>query len=185
MELLYWKDPAKSAAVFLPVFAVLTALLCWSLFYVLAWTGLTVLLGVASLRALDFVMSKLGKPNPLGDPIATIKKVDVVVSEEAMGNMLGSALATLNAATNKTKQIVLFQDVLETVKFAGWCYSMTYIGSWFNASTLVLLGWVAAFVLPKLYLNNKAVVDEIFGKVMVQVNSIKEKVGGTPPAKQE
>jgi len=74
--------------------------------------------------------------------------------------------------------------MLESLKFAGWCYSMTYVGAWFNALSLLLLCWVLAFLLPKLYLNNKAAVDEVVGKLMEQVNMLKEKVTG-PAIKQE
>ena len=34
-----------------------------------------------------------------------------------------------------------------------WC--LTYIGSWFNAITLVILAWIAAFTIPKAYIMNQ------------------------------
>ena len=47
---------------------------------------------------------------------------------------------------------VLFPD---SGKFCISVYCLTYIGSWFNLLTLLILAWVAVFTLPKLYINNQ------------------------------
>ena len=47
----------------------------------------------------------------------------------------------------------LFQ--VDTVKFGLSLWFLTYIGAWFNAMTLIVLAWLAAFSLPKAYLMNQ------------------------------
>jgi len=175
-SLVYWEEPIASAAVFVPVAIILVALSIWSLIYVMAWTGLTVLIGVCSIKVFGIVMEKLGKPNPLGDPLSQISQVDLTVDPEKINSYLGCVVSSINCATSHIKKIIMVEDVFETVKFGALCYTLTYVGSWFNAITLVLIAWVLAFSLPKLYINNQAVADEIFGKLKVHVDSIQEKV---------
>lgn len=60
---------------------------------------------------------------------------------------------------------------------------LTYIGSWFNMLTLVILGWIALFATPKLYQQNQAQVDQVLGQVMAQVEDAKSKVLALIPNK--
>ena len=60
---------------------------------------------------------------------------------------------------------------------------LTYIGSWFNMLTLVILAWIALFATPKLYQQNQAQVDQVLGQVMAQVEDAKSKVLALIPNK--
>jgi len=72
---------------------------------------------------------------------------------------------------------------VDTIKFGLSLWLLTYVGSWFNAMTLVILGWIVAFTLPKVYLNNQAPIDEVLAKVMAQVEEVKGKVMALIPNK--
>ena len=39
--------------------------------------------------------------------------------------------------------------MLDSIKFGLSLWLLTYIGSWFNAMTLVILSWVGLFTIPK------------------------------------
>jgi len=65
---------------------------------------------------------------------------------------------------------------METLKFGLVCYLLTFIGGMMNTLTLLVLVWVLVFTLPKVYLNNQDMADEVISKAMVQINAIKEKV---------
>lgn len=54
-----------------------------------------------------------------------------------------------------------------------WC--LTYLGSWFNGLTLVILAVVALFSLPKVYEQNQAQIDQYVGLVRTQVNDVMSK----------
>lgn len=54
-----------------------------------------------------------------------------------------------------------------------WC--LTYLGSWFNGLTLVILAVVALFTLPKVYEQNQAQIDQYVGLVRTQVNDVMSK----------
>ncbi|XP_023321294.1 reticulon-1-A [Eurytemora carolleeae] len=176
MKLLQWEDPVKTGSVFVPVSLVLVSLSIWSLVSVVAWSCLLLILAVILLRVFNVVMVKLGKPNPLGNPLESLLQVDIKITDETVGQGVKMLVNTSNSAVHKLKNIILVEDILETVKFGTLCYTLTYIGSWFNALTLVLLAWVMAFLLPKLYLNHQTLIDELLGKVKEQIGNLKEKV---------
>jgi hypothetical protein len=71
--------------------------------------------------------------------------------------------------------------MLDSIKFGLSLWVLTYIGSWFNAMTLILLSWVGLFSIPKIYLNNKAQIDPVLDKVKAQLNEISGKVAAMIP----
>ena len=46
-------------------------------------------------------------------------------------------------------RLFLVENMVDTIKFGLSLWCLTYIGSWFNAMTLVILAWVTAFTVPK------------------------------------
>jgi len=52
---------------------------------------------------------------------------------------------------------------------------LTYIGAWLNGLTIIILGVIALFSLPKAYEQNKAQVDQYMGLAQTQVNQVLEK----------
>jgi hypothetical protein len=41
------------------------------------------------------------------------------------------------------------ENMLDSIKFGLSLWLLTYIGSWFNAMTLIILSWVGLFTIPK------------------------------------
>merc|ERR1712113_1328657 len=70
--------------------------------------------------------------------------------------------------------------MVDTIKFGLSLWLLTYIGSWFNMLTLLILAWIVLFSTPKLYQQNQAQVDEVLGQVMAQVDEVKGKVPSDP-----
>jgi len=180
-SLVCWEDPVTSAVVFLPVTVILVSLSVWSLLYVVAMTFLLSLLSVASLKGLDFVYTKLGKPNPLGTPLQPLMEADLSIDPEKTSAMLTSVVESVNSATSELKKILLLEDVLKTAKFGAVCYTLSVLGASVNLLTLVLLAWVLVFSLPKLYVNNQVAADQVLEKLKLQVDSVKEKVFKSEP----
>lgn len=175
-SLVYWESPAHSAAVFLPVTAVLVSLGCSSLISVVSWSGLLLLGLVFLLHVSSALLDKLAKPNPIRDPLAQLGQMDLTVSQEAVAKLSSCLVSEFNCCATTLKKIILVEDWLSTLKFAGLCYLLSFIGGWFNALSLVTLAWIATFTLPKIYLNNKAACDELAGKACVQLRTLQNKV---------
>merc|ERR1712212_945356 len=49
------------------------------------------------------------------------------------------------------RRLVLVEDMIDSIKFGIFLWVMTYIGAWFNGLTLLILGLVSMFSLPKTY----------------------------------
>merc|ERR1719228_3106776 len=93
-----------------------------------------------------------------------------------MGPIFGSVLVVLVSLASCSLLSVASYTALLPL------YLLTFLGAWFNALTLVTLAWVAAFTLPKLYLNNQSAVDEVVAKVAGQVEEVRAKVVEALPA---
>merc|ERR1711972_1244819 len=89
----------------------------------------------------------------------------------------------VNTAVFELRRLFLVESMVDTIKFGLSLWLLTYLGSWFNFLTLVILAWLGLFTAPKLYINNQSQVDEVVGKVMAQVDEVKGKVLAMIPNK--
>merc|ERR1719300_1854102 len=87
------------------------------------------------------------------------------------------ATDVVNSTLGELRRLFLAESIIDTIKFGASLYCLTYIGSWFNLLTLLIIGWCALFALPKVYLNNQESVDETVSMVMGKVEGIRGTVG--------
>jgi len=182
-NILYWEDPVQSGAVFGTVLVTLVSLCYYSLITVVSYTCLTLLMVVLAVKLYSYVMVMLKKAEPGSDPLAMVAAMPVTVPADTISNMSPCVAATLNNFTTELRRLFLVENMVDTIKFGLSLWLLTYLGSWFNFLTLIILGWLGLFTLPKLYLNNQAQVDEVVGKVMAQVEEVKGKVVALIPNK--
>jgi hypothetical protein len=182
-SILYWEDPIQSGAVFGTVLVVLLSLASYSLITVVSYTCLTLLMLVLAVKLYSYVMVMLKKAEPGSDPLAMVAAMPVTVPADTISNMSPCVAKTLNNFTTELRRLFLVENMVDTIKFGLSLWLLTYLGSWFNFLTLVILAWLGLFTAPKLYINNQAQVDEVVGKVMAQVEEVKGKVVALIPNK--
>jgi len=182
-SILYWEDPIQSGAVFGTVLVVLLSLASYSLITVVSYTCLTLLMVVLGVKAYSYVMVMMKKAEPGSDPLAKVAGMPVTIPAETISNMSPCVAGTLNKVTTELRRLFLVENMVDTLKFGVSLWMLTYIGSWFNMLTLVILGWIALFATPKLYQQNQAQVDQVLGQVMAQVEDAKSKVLALIPNK--
>jgi len=182
-NILYWEDPVQSGAVFGTVLVTLVSLCYYSLITVVSYTCLTLLMVVLAVKLYSYVMVMLKKAEPGSDPLAMVAAMPVTVPADTISNMSPCVAASLNNFTTELRRLFLVENMVDTIKFGLSLWLLTYLGSWFNFLTLIILGWLGLFTLPKLYINNQAQVDEVLGKVMAQVEEVKGKVVALIPNK--
>jgi len=121
----------------------------------------------------------LGKlPNDgSADPLAAIYDVDLAIPADKVAGLSHMATDVVNSTLGELRRLFLAESIIDTIKFGASLYCLTYIGSWFNLLTLLIVGWCSLFALPKLYLNNQESVDDMVGMVMGKVEGIKGTVG--------
>merc|ERR1739836_177794 len=145
-----WEDPIHSGIIFGSVFVSLISICYYSLISVCAYLSLTALLAVLSLKVYTYVMVTFLKKEVSCNPLAKI------------------ASTKLNATLLELRRLFLVENMLDSIKFGLSLWVLTYIGSWFNAMTLVLISWVGLFTIPKVYILNKAQIDPVLDKVKAQ-----------------
>jgi len=183
-SLVYWENPIVSGVLFGSVLATLISLNYYSLIYVCSNLALLMLLAVLGMKLYTKVVVMLGK-NELaeGCPLDQLAAMNVAIPTENLDVYAKQMAEKMNVGIAELRRLLLVENMVDTVKFGLSLWFLTYIGAWFNAMTLIVLAWLAAFSLPKAYLMNQAKADEILSKVMVQVEEIKSKVMAVVPVK--
>ncbi|GBP80167.1 Reticulon-3-A [Eumeta japonica] len=72
-------------------------------------------------------------------------------------------------------RLFLVEDLVDSLKFGVLLWCLTYVGACFNGITLIILGWIALFTLPKAYEMNKAQVDANLELARAKINEISAK----------
>jgi len=181
--IVYWEDPVMSGTVFGSVLVVLLSLASYSLITVGSYSCLALLIGVLGVKLYSYVMVMLKKAEPGSDPLAKVSAMPVTIPAETISNMSPCIAGAVNKTTTELRRLFLVEDMVDTIKFGLSLWLLTYIGSWFNMLTLLILAWVIFFSAPKLYVNNQTQVDEVMGQVMAQVDEVKGKVLALIPNK--
>jgi len=184
-SLVYWEDPLATGAVFGPVLVSLVALCYNSLLSVVSYSALSLLLLVILVKLYSYVMVMLKKAEAGSDPLAKVAGLSLTVPADTISELAPCLASSINSSVAELRRLFLVENMVDTIKFGLSLWLLTYVGSWFNALTLVILAWIVAFTAPKLYLNNQAQVDEVLGKVMAQVEEVKGKVLSMIPNKSE
>ena len=75
--------------------------------------------------------------------------MSLTIPEDKVNSMASNATTKLNAGLLELRRLFLVENMLDSVKFGLSLWVLTYIGSWFNAMTLVMMVWVGIFTIPK------------------------------------
>merc|ERR1711892_1164277 len=151
--------------------------LCYnSLLSVVSYSALATLLLVIMVKLYSYVMVMLKKAEAGSDPLAKVAGLTLTVPAETISEMAPCLATAINNSVTELRRLFLVENMVDTIKFGLSLWLPTYVGSWFNALTLVIIAWIVAFTAPKLYLNNQAQVDDVIDKVMAKVEEVKGKV---------
>merc|ERR1712155_273625 len=128
-------------------------------------------------------MVMMKKAEPGSDPLAKVSAMPVTIPDDTITNMSPCIASVVNKFTTELRRLFLVEDMVDTIKFGLSLWLLTYIGSWFNMLTLIILAWIGLFAAPKVYQQNQAQIDEVLGQVMAQVDEVKGKVLALIPNK--
>merc|ERR1712227_232436 len=157
----------------------------FSLISVAAYTSLAALAAVMAIKVYSFMMVFMKKAEPGSDPLQCVTSIDVTIPPERVADMTGFMVDIINPSIMELRRLFLLESIFDTLKFILCLWGLTYIGSWFNMMTLIILTWCGFFSVPLVYKNNQAAVDDVLGQINSQVSDIKEKVLGVIPSKSK
>ncbi|XP_044747766.1 reticulon-1 isoform X1 [Coccinella septempunctata] len=179
-SLIYWRDPKKSGPVFGGVLLVLLALTYFSLISVIAYLSLLGLTGTISFRVYKNVVQAVQKTGE-GHPFKEFLEFDLSLPPEKVKEISEVVVAHVNAGLSALRRLFLVEDLIDSIKFGVFMWTLTYVGSWFNGMTLVILAWVALFTLPKVYETNKTQIDANLEFVKSKLAEVTSKVRAAVP----
>jgi len=177
-----WEDPIYSGVVFGSVLSTLVAICYYSLISVLAYASLTILCAVIGIQIYTYVMVTFLKKETT-NPIAKIAGCELTIPADRVNDYASRGTEKVNCAIKELRRLFLVENWLDSIKFGLSLWVLTYIGSWFNAMTLLIMGWVGLFSVPKIYVNNKAQIDPVLDQVKAKLNEVSDKVTALMPAK--
>lgn len=175
-----WEDPIYSGVVFGTVLITLVSICYYSLISVLAYVSLSVLLAVIGIKVYTYVMVTFLKKETT-NPIAKFAGCDVTIPADRVNEYAAKATDKLNCAIKELRRLFMVENMLDSIKFGLSLWVMTYIGSWFNAMTLLIMTWVGLFSIPKIYVNNKAQIDPVLDQVKAKFTEVSDKVTAMIP----
>ncbi|XP_059618729.1 reticulon-1-A isoform X3 [Phlebotomus argentipes] len=179
-SLIYWRDPKKSGAVFGAGLAVLLAMVCFSVISVFAYLSLTVLLGTIVFTIYKNVLQAVQKTSE-GHPFKSILETDLTLPQDKVQQAVNVGVTHVNSVIVELRRLFLVEDLVDSIKFALLLWCLTYVGSWFNGMSIVIILFVALFTLPKVYENNKQSIDAYLDLVRSKVIEITDKAKAAVP----
>merc|ERR1711893_269136 len=181
-HLLYWKNPRDSGIAFGSVLVILFAVKYVSIISVVANLGLVT--STMAFRIYESVLSAVNKAQD-GHPFKQYLDFDVTLPVDQVSNLAVLAVRHLNLALSTSKSAIMCENVVLSVKFAAGMYGLTYIGRWFNGSTVVMAVWIFLFSAPKVYRDNQEKIDEALKPIKEKVDEVLGKVMATADKKQD
>ena len=180
-SLLLWEDPVQSGAVFGSVLVFLVSLCYNSFITVISYTFLSILLIISLVRLYTFVMVTFKKADGNSDPLATISNMPLAIPPTLITEISPCIADRLNTFISEIRNLFLLNNIIESIQFGLCLWCLTYIGSWFNAITLMIFAWMGAFTIPKVYQDNQDQVDKVVEQMAKQLEDVKEKIVSVIP----
>jgi len=180
VDLIYWKDIKKSAVVAASSLFLLISLSIFSVLSVVSYISLAVLTVTFSYAVYKRTLAAVQKSNE-GHPFGQYLEVDLSISPEKAqeyAEIISSYMATY---VGELRRLVLVEDMIDSIKFGIFLWVMTYIGAWFNGLTLMILGLISMFSLPKTYEVYQEQIDAYLALAQDQVKGIMAQIHAKIP----
>merc|ERR1712242_153340 len=180
-SLLYWDQPRDSGIICGSVLVCLLAVRYISLISVIGNLSLALVTATMSFRIYKSVLTAVNKTQD-GHPFKQFLDVDVTLPAEKITSLTDGFFPKLNNLLLKLKSILLVQNVVETLKFAVAMYLLTYLGAIMNGLTVITLGWMGAFPIPRIYRDNQKQIDEAILPLKAKLDDLQAKLSAALPA---
>jgi len=175
-----WTHPPVSGMVLAAGLVCLISLVKFSLISVVANVALGLLLLGVGCRLYVHLMGFLKKP--CSDPLDNVRDIDVTLPAEKVDAWISSGAEFVNTTAVTLRNLVLVENYVESIKFGVLMYLLTFVGAIFNTLTLVILGWIGAFLFPTVYDQNQDKFDDLAAQLMEKYEGINQKLTSMLPA---
>jgi len=159
-NLIYWEDPAHSAAVMVAGLSFLIYTSCYSLFNTFCALA-TILIGMNWVYVIGRKqLNSLLNQDPVNPHEHLLTHKPWYLEREKVEKYLDVTLDSINFTMLEIQKIVYVEDSLRTIKYVFIFYALWTLGSFISFRTFFAIGFILAFSAPIGYQKNKKVVDE-------------------------
>jgi len=178
-DLVLWKCPKYTGAVFGTSLVLLLSLASCSLLTVVSTL---LLLTMTIFGAYRFYLSVVFRiKGTYDETFDKASAFDLSLPKDKIQEFARILDSDLNQSLNNLKSLVLWDNVSRSFVAFIALYFMYCIGSTFNFMTLVIIGLVKLFTLPKVYQMYKVQIDQGFDKAMTCAHDIARQIEAKIP----
>ncbi|CAI4223418.1 unnamed protein product [Auanema sp. JU1783] len=173
LELIYWRDPKKSAVALSLVLIAIFVLGKYPILSVLSYSGLAILaatLGFRVFKAVEAQIKKTGGENPFQEYLAK----DLTLPQERVHAQVDVLVEHGSCLANQLKKLVFVENIVDSVKFGLLLWSLTYVASWFSGFALIVLSVLGVFSVPIFYETYKEPIDAQLAVISGHINNVSQ-----------
>uniref|UniRef100_UPI00358FF10F reticulon-1-A-like n=1 Tax=Myxine glutinosa TaxID=7769 RepID=UPI00358FF10F len=115
-----------------------------------------------------------------GHPFRAYLDASITLNNEQLMSLLEPVRMRGNTTTHELLRLVLVYDIVDSIKFLLILWLTTYIGAFFNALTLLILGVITAFSLP--IIDEKYKIKQMLAQIWAQIQDMVTRVRSLIPA---
>ncbi|XP_062134354.1 reticulon-3-B [Drosophila sulfurigaster albostrigata] len=162
MQLILWRNWRKTSFVFLLMLMILMDIASNSIISVVSVFGVLIVLISMSYCCHIWGMRKLSKSHIMDHPYQNFLETDVSISEESAARLARLIVIKVNPILCQLRSLILIEDFVDSLKFLIALCGLNVLGDYINGMTMVLIGFVMLFTLPKLYEWKKPFINNQF-----------------------
>jgi len=180
IDLIYWRDVKKSGIVFGSMLVLLLSLALFSVLSVVAYLSLAGLTVTITFVVYKKVLGAVQKTSD-GHPFKAYLEFDVSLPEERLHQVADAIMKNSTSSIKELRRLFLVEDLVDSLKFGLLLWVLTYIGAWFNGMTIIILGVIGLFTLPKVYETYQVQIDQYIDLARTQINNVVTQVRAKIP----
>lgn len=178
-DLVLWKCPKYTGAVFGTSLVLLLSMASFSLLTVFSTL---VLLAMTIVGAYRFYLSVIFRiKGTYDETFDKASAFDLSLPKDKIQEFAQLLDTDLNQSMNKLKSIILWDNVSRSLMAFVALYFVYCIGSSFNFLTLLIIGIVKIFTIPKVYQVYKVQIDQGFDKAMTCAHDLARQIEAKIP----
>jgi len=178
-DMLLWKNPKLTGAVFGSALVLLISMACFSLLTIVSALLLTAMTIVGTYRFYLAILFRI--KGTYDNTFDKYTAQDFSLPKDKVQQFANLIETDFNRTLNKAKSIVLWDSITASgIAFIAF-YVIYCIGCWFNTITLLIFALVSAFTLPKVYEVYQVQIDQALEKTTTLIHQTVKQISAKLP----
>jgi len=169
--LILWREPRTTGVILLSLLLVFISLTYYSVIEVITCIAIPCLVVTLAIRSLSAAKCFFLK-KPMENPFQCWLSEEWELSGNRMDSINKYVADAINIIAINIKKKLLVEDVLNSIKGLLYLFMWYYIGKWISGMTLIFIGCVGLFTIPKLCEIYRRELDVLYKRLDQKYNEI-------------